>query len=75
MLLADTKEEENPGDIFKQNRIITKNNRDNLDKALTKAFIDPNGVCKDVKRGRTEKRWSETEIGTRSKGRYSENIK
>ena len=55
--------------------MICKKEKINLEKALTKAFIDPNGVCKDVKRGKSDKRWSEIEINTRSKGRYSENVK
>jgi hypothetical protein len=53
MLLGDGKVEENPLAAFKKDRVICKKEKENLDKALTKNFIDPNDVCKEKKRGRT----------------------
>jgi len=53
MLLGDGNVEENPLDVFKKDRVIVKGEKENLEKALTRNFIDPNGVCKDKKRGRT----------------------
>ena len=46
MLLGDGKDYENPNDIFKKDRIICKKQKENLDKALTRNFIDPLNVCK-----------------------------
>jgi len=75
MLLGAGKAEENPLDIFKKDRVITKKLKENLEKALTKAFIDPNNVCKTRKRGKSEQRWSEKELPSRTSNRFSENVK
>lgn len=49
MYIGDTKDNQNPTDCFKTNRDITKRKKENLEKALTKAYIDPHNVCKTKK--------------------------
>lgn len=56
MYLGDIKNEENPNDDFKKDRLITKKKKENLEKAMTRNFTQ-----KRVRIKNQQKRWTEVE--------------
>ena len=67
MYLGDTRADGNPGDNFKENRIIEKKNTEIPEKAMTQNFIDRLGNCPTKKNTKTKPKWSAAELKVREK--------